>query len=174
MAVVSVGPHYTAPILVLGLGNPQSSDDGLGPMLVQELAKQYRYTGGFIEFVNGGTKGLALLNAMAGRQAVVVLDAVSTGTVPGTVSVLEGSDVLRYATSHPASAFEGNAGELLATAAFLGDLPPHCYIVGVQPGSLLDGSTFSDDVQKALKPALNKAQRVVDELLVELSEPVPA
>jgi hydrogenase maturation protease len=174
MAVASVGSHYTAPILVLGLGNPEASDDGLGPLLVQELAKQYRYTGGFIEFVNGGTKGLALLDAMAGRRAVVVLDALSTGLSPGTVSVLEGSDVLRYATDHPASDFEGNAGELLATAAFLGDLPSYCYIVGVQPGSLVGGSTLSDDVLKALKPALRKAQSVVDELLVELSEPVPA
>jgi hydrogenase maturation protease len=174
MAFASAGPHYTAPILVLGLGNPQSSDDGLGPLLVHELAKQYRYTGGFIEFVNGGTKGLALLDAMAGRQAVVVLDAVSTGVSPGTISVLEGSDVLRYATSHPASDLEGNAGELLATAAFLGDLPSHCYIVCVQPEILVSGSTLSDDVKKALKPALTKAQTVVDELLVELSEPVPA
>lgn len=174
MAFASAGAHYTAPILVLGLGNPQSSDDGLGPLLVQELAKQYRYTGGFIEFVNGGTKGLALLDAMAGRQAVVVLDAVSTGVSPGTISVLEGSDVLRYATSHPASDLEGNAGELLATAAFLGDLPSHCYLVSVEPECLGIGSTFSKGVQKAIKPALTKAQSVVDELLVELSGPVPA
>jgi|SRR5215469_7233752 len=174
MAIASDGTRYTAPILVLGLGNPKSSDDGFGPLLVQELAKKYRYTGGFIEFVNGETNGLALLNAMAGRKAVVVLDAVSTGLSPGTISVLEGSDVLRYATSHPSSDFEGNAGELLATAAFLGDLPPYCYIVGVQPGNLANGSTLSDDVQKALNPALTKAQSVVDELLVELSEPVPA
>lgn len=174
MTLASVGSHYTAPILVLGLGNPASSDDGLGPVLLQELAKQYRYTGGFIEFVNGGTKGLALLDAMVGRQAVVVLDAVSTGVSPGTISVLEGSDVLRYATSHPASDLEGNAGELLATAAFLGDLPSFCYIVGVQPADLSSGSTLSQDVQKALKPALTKAQSVVDELLVELLEPVQA
>lgn len=174
MALASAAAHYTAPILVLGLGNSESSDDGLGPLLVQELAKQYRYTGGFIEFVNGGTQGLDLLNAMAGRQAVVVLDAVSTGLLPGTVCVLEGVDVLRYATSHPTSTFEGNAGELLATAAFLGDLPAYCYIVGVQPGSVASGSTLSKDVQKALKPALTKAQSVVDELLVELSEPLQA
>jgi hydrogenase maturation protease len=166
--------HYTAPILVLGLGNPESGDDGLGPVLVKELAKQYRYIGGFVEFVDGGTQGLALLSSVAGRQAIVVLDAVSAGGRPGTVSVLTGSDVLRYATSHPSSSFEGNVGELLATAAYLGDLPDRCYLVGVEPGSLAGGAGLSEDVRRSLQPALGQAQDVVDRLLVELAEPVTA
>jgi hydrogenase maturation protease len=174
MAIASAGAHYTAPILVLGLGNPEAGDDGLGPVLVDEWAKQYRYTGGFIEFVNGGMRGLSLLNSIVGRQALVVLDAISTGGRPGTISLLQGSDVLRYATSHPASNLEGNAGELLATAAFLGDLPDHCYIVGVEPKSLASGSGLSTTVQRSIGPALLKAQDLVDELLVELSEPVSA
>jgi len=36
---------YTAPILVLGLGNTPAGDDGLGRVLLDELAKQYRYAG---------------------------------------------------------------------------------------------------------------------------------
>jgi hydrogenase maturation protease len=174
MAIASPGPHYTAPILVLGLGNPEAGDDGLGPVLVNELSKQYRYTGGFVEFVNGGTRGLGLLNSMAGRLAVVVLDAVASGGRPGTVSVLKGSDVVRYATSHPTSNLEGNAGELLATAAFLGDLPGHCYIVGVEPADRGRGTGLSKEVERSIQPALLKAQDVVDELLVELLEPVYA
>lgn len=174
MAIASPVAHYTAPILVLGLGNPEAGDDGLGPVLVNELSKQYRYTGGFIEFVNGGTRGLGLLNSMAGRQAVVVLDAVASGGRPGTVSVLKGSDVVRYATSHPTSTLEGNAGELLATAAFLGDLPDHCYIVGVEPANRCEGSGLSKEIEQSIQPALLKAQDVVDELLLELSEPIYA
>jgi hydrogenase maturation protease len=174
MAIATLGAHYTAPILVLGLGNTEAGDDGLGPVLVSELSKQYRYTGGFIEFVNGGTRGLSLLNSMAGRQAVVVLDAVEAGGRPGTVSVLKGSDVVRYAISHPTSTLEGNAGELLATAAFLGDLPEHCYIVSVEPANRSEGPGLSHEVERSLQPALLKAQDVVDELLVELSEPVHA
>jgi len=174
MTSASAASHYTAPILVLGLGNVGSGDDGLGPVLLKELATRYRYAGGFVEFVDGGTKGLGLLNSIAGRQALVVLDAVSSGVRPGTVSVLTGSDVLRYAHCHPTSVYEGNAGELLATAAFLGDLPDHCYIVGVQPASLDATPRLSKDVKKAIQPALTQAQTVVDQLLVELAEPVQA
>ena len=80
-----------------------------------------------MEFVDGGTQGLNLLRRVAGRQALVVLDAVSADLEPGTVSVLEGSDVVRFATGSTTTAHEGNVGELLATAAFLGDLPSFCY-----------------------------------------------
>jgi hypothetical protein len=68
---------------------------------------------------------------------------------------------------------EGNAGELLATAAFLGDLPDHCCVIGVQPGRL-DGGVGSEDVRKSLPMALAQAQRVVDRMLLELAEPVRA
>jgi hypothetical protein len=63
----STGFGYTAPILVLGLGSTPSGDDGLGPILLDELAKQYRYAGGLVEFLNGGTKSLDLLGHVVGR-----------------------------------------------------------------------------------------------------------
>lgn len=174
MTLASAAFHYTPPILVLGLGNVQCGDDGFGPALLKELATRYRYAGGFVEFVDGGTKGLGLLRSLAGRQALVVLDAVSSGKQPGTVSVLSGTDVLRFAHGRSASVYEGNAGELLATAAFLGDLPDHCYIVGVQPANLDARTGFSSDVENAIQSALTSAQDVVDGLLVELAESVHA
>ncbi|MGC2193482.1 MAG: hydrogenase maturation protease [Terriglobales bacterium] len=170
----SAGFGYTAPILVLGLGSTPAGDDGLGPILLDELAKRYRYAGGFVEFVDGGTQGLDLLGHIAGRQAIVVLDAVSTGSKPGTVAVLEGSEVLRYATGDSACVHPGDAHELLATAAFLGDLPDHFYVVGVQPGDLHQGAALSSQVQKSLQLAVAQAQKIIDGWLVELAEPVQA
>jgi hydrogenase maturation protease len=170
----SAGFGYTAPILVLGLGSTPSGDDGLGPILLDELARQYRYAGGFVEFVNGGTKGLDLLGHIVGRQAIVVLDALTTGAKPGTVSVLEGAEVLRYATGSSASVHPGDAHELLATAAFLGDLPEHFYVVGVQPGDLHQGAALSTQVQRSLQRAVAQAQKIIDGWLVELAEPVQA
>ena len=113
MTTESVLGGYTAPLLVLALGDVQSGGNGVGPALLADLAKRYRYAGGFIEFVDGGTQGLDLLRRIAGRQALVVLDAITAGREPGTVSVLEGSDVLRYAAADSSTrASEGNAGEV--------------------------------------------------------------
>jgi hydrogenase maturation protease len=165
---------YTAPILVLGLGSTPSGDDGLGAILLDELAKQYRYAGGYVEFLDGGTKGLDLLDRVVGRQAIVVLDALSTGSKPGTISVLEGAEVLRYATGDSACLHPGDAHELIATAAFLGDLPDHFYVVGMQPGDLHEGARLSTQVQKSIHQAVVQAQKIIDGWLVELAEPVQA
>jgi len=77
----------------------------------------------------------------------------------------------RYAVGSSNSSSEGDAGEVLATAAFLGDLPYCCYVIGVEPGASGTGAGFSKAVQRSLHEALARAQNVVDRLLAELSEP---
>jgi hydrogenase maturation protease len=165
---------YTAPILVLGLGKPESGDAGLGSVLLEEIEQRYRYAGGFIEFVDGGTQGVELLNCFPGRQAILVLDEVGNGGAPGTVSVMEGTEVLRYATGGSPICHQGDAHELLATAAFLGDLPENFYIVGVKGSGLSDGPVLSPSVRVGLKAATEKAQEIIDQWLVALAEPVQA
>ena len=163
-----------APILVLGLGNILLHDDGFGPSVVEDLAREYKGAKGLVEFLDGGTQGLALLGRIADRRALVILDAVATGHEPGSVSVLQGQDVLRFATSRATTAHEGNAGELLATAAFLGELPEKCYIIGVEPKSLNTGVGLSRDVHRSLRAALKTAREILDGLLAEVSAPVGA
>lgn len=161
-----------APILVLGLGDIQLHDDGFGPSVVEGLAHEYKSAAGVVEFLDGGTQGLALLDRVADCKALVILDALATGHEPGSVCVLEGQEVLRFATSREHSSHEGNAGELLATAAFLGELPEKCYIIGVEPKSLNTGVGLSRDVHKSVKAALESAHHILDSLLAEMSAPV--
>jgi hydrogenase maturation protease len=170
----SVALRRTAPVLVLGLGNILLRDDGFGPTVVGDLAKRYDYVDDLVESLDGGRQGLALLGPIVDRQALLLLDAVSTGRAPGNVSVLKGQDVLRFATSRSPTAHEGNAGELLATAAFLGELPERCFIVGVEPKCVKTGLGLSDDVHRSLQPALEEAQNILDMLLAELAQPVHA
>jgi hydrogenase maturation protease len=163
---------YMAPILVLGLGTSTSGDDGVGAILLDELSKRYRYAGKFVEFLHGGNRGLDLLEDIAGRPAVLILDAIATENQPGDVCVLERSDALRYATTGQPSVHDGDARELLSTAAFLGDLPENFCVLGVRPAS--GHGTFSRCVQQALPSAVQEAQSIVDRFLVELTEPVQA
>ena len=117
---------------------------------------------------------MALLDRIADRRALVILDAVTTGHEPGSVCVLEGADVIRFATSRATTEREGNAGELLATAAFLGELPEKCYIIAVEPKELDEGAGLSRDVHRSMKSALKQAQHVLDDLLHEVGEAVSA
>jgi hydrogenase maturation protease len=155
-----------SPILVLGVGNSLLGDDGVGIRLVADLARQPDRWGDRVEFVDGGTQGLALLSHVAGRTAVLVLDAVELGAEPGTVHVLRGREVLELG-SRSSNAHEGNAGELLRAALVLGDLPPLITLIGIEPENMAIGIGFSQAVQSALPQALQLSESEVDSFLHE-------
>lgn len=154
------------PILVLGLGNLLMGDDGLGPVLLREVESFYGRHSEEVEFVDGGTQGLALLGRFAGRRAVVILDALARGTA-GKVTVLDRNQVLELGASHATTAHEGNAGELLAVARLLGDLPEEVYVVGITPDQLQTHLGLSSAVLRSLHEARQRACEVIDYLMYE-------
>lgn len=79
------------PVLVVGCGNLLRGDDALGPTLVRELWERGVPEG--VELVDGGTAGLDVAFKMRGRRRVVVVDAASTGAVPGTVFRVPGHEL---------------------------------------------------------------------------------
>ena len=83
------------------------------------------------------------------------------------------AEVLRYANGNADVVHPGDAHELLSTAAFLGDLPQHFYVVGVEPSDVHHGDT-SGEMRKGLESATVQAQEIIDRWLVELSEPAYA
>jgi len=144
------------PILVLGVGNALLGDDGAGLLLLSELALDHEDWGDGVEFLDGGTQGLALLDRIADRRALLVLDAVALGAEPGTVHVLNRwnrSDV-RASTAH-----ESNVAELLQTSTLLGECPHHVTIVGIEPERIATGIGISAPVASAMGCALAAARR---------------
>ncbi len=151
-----------APVLVLGLGNLLLRDDGVGLALLRALQRD-RAADERLEFVDGGTQGIALLGFLSGRRALLILDAVSTGAEPGRVQVLY--DPLAHASPQELGAHGANASGLLAAAQLLGELPQRAVVVGVVPALLETGVGLSDIVEDALPEALERAGKVLDELL---------
>ena len=156
------------PILVLGLGNVLLQDDGLGPAVVQGLAPDYAAQADQIEFLDGGTQGLALLGLLAQRQALVIVDALNTGAVPGTISILEGRTVLGRQCRCGGTPHESTAVELLAVASMLGDLPPRFCLVGIQPASTSTGIGLTPEVSAALEEAGHRVRDILNSLCAEV------
>ncbi|HYK90946.1 MAG TPA: hydrogenase maturation protease [Acidobacteriota bacterium] len=156
-----------APVLVLGVGNILLGDDGAGVHLVKQMPRLSADWNGTVELLEGGTQGLALLGDIAGRSALVLLDAAALGAVPGTVHVRRDGEVLEL-SHRGCTAHEGNAGELLAVAGLLGELPQCIMMVGIEPLRLETGIGLSEPVQQAIPAALEAARQVVDEALLYL------
>ena len=155
----TAGPVET---VVLALGNTLLRDDGVGVAILHALEREAAEWGGGAEFVDGGTRGLALLGVLSGRRTAVILDAVALGAAPGTVHVLSADDAIRVRSQRSSTAHEGNAGELLATARLLGDLPQRTIIVGIEPEEVRTGVGLSDAVARSVPEAVACARRVLE------------
>ena len=153
-----------APILVLGLGNLLLTDDAAG-LHVEAALSAERGVSAQVEFVDGGTQGLALLHYLSNRRAILVLDAVGLGAEPGSVHVLRGPAIDGLRVQRSTTAHEGNALELLATARLLGDVAEEIVVVGVEPARIATGIGLSPQVEAALPEAIERARTVLESML---------
>lgn len=153
-----------APILVLGLGNMLLTDDGVGPALLSQLSGSDGPWKDQVEFVDGGTQGLALLGQLSGRRALIIVDAVKRGAAPGTIHRLTLTELREIPQARATSGHESNAGELLAAAQLLDELPDRLYIVGVEPETIATGIGLSESVERALASASDQINCLLTEL----------
>lgn len=88
-------------ILVIGVGNPFRGDDAAG-LHVARRVKQMDAGGAAV--IEHSGEGAALMEAWAGADTVVLIDAIQTGAVPGTVRRFEPlsnplpAEILRHST----------------------------------------------------------------------------
>jgi len=170
VSVTALNMTGRAPVLVLGLGNPLLRDDGVGLEMLRRLAMNEAVWDGQVEFLDGGTQGLTLLSAIGGRESLVVLDAIRTGSPAGTPHVFEGREVEAFHHTRGSSAHETDARELLQTAELLGDTPGAVALVGIEPEETTTGIGLSPAVLANLDDALGKARSVVNAAVAALSE----
>ena len=143
-----------APVLVLGLGNPLLADDGVGLVLLARLQARTPDQPG-VEYLDGGTQGLALAPRLAGRRALLVLDAAAFGSAPGTVHVIE--DPHSAGSPRGIGAHEANAAELLACLVLTNDLPEHTILLGVEPDEIKTREGLSAVVGASVDGAVARA-----------------
>jgi len=155
--------EVSAPTLVLGLGNLLLSDDGVGLRLLADLRREAGENSQ-VEFVDGGTQGLALLGYVADRPRVVILDAINLGAPPGSVHVIGGPGIDQLGTRMGNTAHEGGALQILAMANLLGQAPGRVTIVGVEPALVRTGVGLSPAVESALPQALAEAKRILADM----------
>jgi hydrogenase maturation protease len=129
--------------LVLGLGNTIMSDDGIGPKIIEQL--QCQEFSDDVQLLDGGTLGLDLLPYLEGVSRLIVVDAVETGNVPGTLVRFSGEEV-PLALETKISPHQMGMKDLLAVARLMGCLPDEVVLLGMQPHLLDMGTELSQAV----------------------------
>lgn len=153
------------PILILCLGNEIISDDGFGVAVAQRLMDAGNLSES-VEVVIAPLAGFALLDHLAGRKSVLIVDTIRTGYVaPGTLHKFTASVFTpskHLTTSHQIS---------LPTALELGrqlgmDMPEDVDIIAVEA---VDLETLSEQLTPAVRAAVDKAVRYVKEWISQIA-----
>lgn len=135
-------------VLVLGIGNVLRRDDGIGPRVVDALARGAGDASGEAlpdgtVLRDGGTAGVGLLFEVLAARRVVVVDAVASPDPPGTISIRRGS-----------LGDDGPVADLVATASLVADHRPDVTVVGIAAGDVDVGDALTPAVEAAIPDAV--------------------
>lgn len=158
--------------LVIGLGNPVLTDDGVGIWTARAVAELLPPAAP-IDVVELSVGGLSLMEAMVGYRHVVLIDAIKTGDgSPGDV-YYTGMDSLPE-TLNVSSVHDATLKTALEIGRKLGASLPaddDIHIVAVESVDVL---TFGDVPTPAVSASIPEAARLVIDVLAEANLiPVP-
>jgi hydrogenase maturation protease len=139
--------------LILGLGNPVVSDDGVGVHVVERLRAGTLPPG--VELEEAGASGLAILDLVVGYDRLVVVDAIDVGRPAGTVLELDAADLERLSARHMVSPHDADLLTTLRLGRELGlELPTEVACVAVQVADL---ETLAEECTPAVAAAIPAA-----------------
>lgn len=129
---------------VIGCGTLERGDDAAGILVAQRL----RELGVDAQIQSG--EALALIEAWAGEDDVIIVDAVMTGAPVGTVHVWDDPRSLRQGLS-PASSHGLGVAEAIELARALGRLPRRLCVFGIEGRQFDQGAELSPEVKSAVE-----------------------
>ena len=132
-------------VIVLGIGNPLMSDEGIGGFLIKRFAeKQSSFPQ--IEFLDAGTGGMALLTIIEGRKKVVLIDCAYMNESPGTIKRFMPEDVESVKQLTHRSLHEADILKIIEIAKELGTCPEEIVFFGIEPEIVAQGEQLSDSL----------------------------
>ncbi|HUT82248.1 MAG TPA: hydrogenase maturation protease [Candidatus Bathyarchaeia archaeon] len=162
----------TAEWLILGVGNPILSDDGVGVHVVRKLQKKYSHIPA-LEFDELSTGGLSLAERFIGYKKVIMIDALAleNGT-PGEVHKLTIDEF--KTTIHMYCAHDCNlptAYDVLKKELGAEKLPEEVIIIGIEAERFDEFSeSLSPKVEQAVPKAVLMVEEEIKKILPKLNE----
>lgn len=152
--------------LILGLGNPILTDDGIGVLVAEEVRRQLPESSA-VDISEVSVGGLTLMESMIGYDRVILVDAFYGKTAtPGRIRRMDLNDLRKISpTQHSASPHDASLITAYETGKSMGfPLPEEVIIYAVDVENI---SEFGEKPTPAVAAAVPK---VVSAILNELSQ----
>ena len=156
--------------LILGVGNILLSDEGVGVRVVQELEKRPEIQPHF-DIIDGGTCGMELLDAMANRKHLIIVDAVLANKQPGEIVVLHDEQVPTF-FSRKISPHQLGICDVLSALKLTDEFPQNLCLIGIQPESLEASIGLTETIQKAMPKIFATLNQVIAKYGLNLDAPL--
>ncbi len=132
-------------IVVLGLGNPLMSDEGIGGFIIEVFVSQTdKYED--VDFVDAGTGGINLLHLIANRRKAILVDCAYMGQEPGTIKKFVPEQVKSVKQLAHLSLHEADVLKIIEMAKELGLCPQEIIIFGIEPATVEPNQELSETI----------------------------
>jgi hydrogenase maturation protease len=157
-------------IAVIGCGNPNRSDDGVGPEVVRALRGCGE--GGGVRLLDAGTDGMAVIFAARGCRTLIIIDACRSGSEPGAIFEVPGAELaLPYQPSLNLHDFRWDhalhAGRMMLRDEFPNDVTVLLieaetidFGVGLSPAVSAAAAKVADRVERLIRERRPAAEKV--------------
>jgi len=156
-------------ICVIGCGNPNRLDDGVGPDVIRALR-----TRGFpappaeLRLIDAGTDGMAAMFAARGCTSLIIVDACRSGSAPGAIFEVPGTELEReYAPALNLHNFRWDHALHAGRKIFRDQFPADVTVLLIEAQSVALGLGLSPKVACA-------AAKVVERIEVLIRARLPA
>ncbi len=149
------------PILVIGIGNPDRGDDGVGIWTVEQLRLRTPYGMQMVQHSGEGTSLIELWR-MNGTATVYIVDATYSGLPAGSIQYFEiHNKPLPACFSRNTSTHAFGLAEAIELARSLDCIPRKLVIYGIEGQSFEFGASISAEVEAS---ALRVIERLLDDI----------
>jgi hydrogenase maturation protease len=146
---------------VVGIGNPLRGDDGIG-IAVAEALRERVPAGVDVRRDSGDVA--RLVDLWRDARAVILVDAASAGSVPGTIHRFDASDARLPESVLSCSTHTFGVGEAIELARALGQLPDRVIVYGIEGERFDLGAGLSEVVdaggEEAARLILGELERL--------------
>jgi hydrogenase maturation protease len=157
---VETTPRTESRILVIGVGNTYRGDDAVGLIVVERLKNRQALNN--VTLLEESGEGAALMEAWRGADAVILVDAVSSGSEPGTIHRLDVSQQTIPANFFSYSTHAFGLAEAIEVARALNALPPRLVVYGIEGKNFAPGMGLSPEVEPAASVAIGHIRREIE------------
>jgi hydrogenase maturation protease len=134
-------------IVVIGVGNALRGDDGAGPAVAEAVRTRAPHHVAIRVCEEEPTR---LIDAIGEADAVVIVDAVSTGGPAGTVHRFDASEAPLPSRAFRSSTHALGIGDALELARALGRLPPRTIVFGIEGSDFTARDGLTPQVEQSV------------------------